>query len=33
MLSPWTVTLNDTVAWTTPRVGGLLGLDFGMYFF
>jgi hypothetical protein len=33
MLSPWTVTLNDTAAWTTPRVGGLIGLDFGMNFF
>jgi hypothetical protein len=33
MLSPLTVTLNDTVAWTTPRVGGLIGLDFGMNFF
>lgn len=33
MLAPWTVTLDDTVAWTTPRVGGLFGLDFGVYFF
>ena len=33
MLAPWTVTLDDTVAWKTPRVAGLLGLDFGVYFF
>jgi hypothetical protein len=29
MLSSWTVTLNDTAAWTTPRVGALVGLDLG----
>jgi hypothetical protein len=33
MPSTWTVTLNDTVAWTTPSVGGLVGLDFGVDFF
>ena len=33
MLSPWTVTLADNVAWSTPRFGGLFGLDFGVYFF
>ena len=33
MLSPWTVTLNDTPAWTTPRVGALIGLDLGGRFF
>jgi hypothetical protein len=33
ILSSWAVTLNDTVAWTTPRVGGLLGLDLGVIFF
>jgi hypothetical protein len=32
MLSPWTVTLNQAPAWTTPRVGGLAGLDFGAHF-
>jgi hypothetical protein len=33
MLAPWTVTLDDTVTWKTPPVAGLLGLDFGVYFF
>jgi hypothetical protein len=33
ILSPWSVTLSDTVVWTTPRVGELLGLDFGLNFF
>jgi len=33
MLSPWTVTLNDIAAWTTPRVGALIGLDLGARFF
>jgi hypothetical protein len=33
MLSPWTVTLNDQNAWTTPRVGAVIGLDFGGHFF
>lgn len=33
LLSPSTVTLNDTVAWTTPRVSALIGLDFGVNFF
>jgi hypothetical protein len=33
MLSPWAVTLNHRVVWTTPRIGGMMGLDFGMYFF
>jgi hypothetical protein len=32
MITSWSVTLNDTVAWTTPRVGGLIGLDFGARF-
>jgi hypothetical protein len=32
MLSPWTVTLNAMSAWTTPRVGGLVGVDFGAHF-
>ena len=32
MLSPWTVTLNAMTAWTTPRVGSLIGLDFGVGF-
>jgi hypothetical protein len=33
MLSPWAVTLNHAVVWTTPRIGGMIGLDFGLYFF
>ena len=33
MLSSWAVTLNDTVVWKTPRVGGLIGLDLGTNFF
>jgi len=33
MVSPWTVTLNDQTAWTTPRVGAVIGLDFGANFF
>jgi len=33
MLSPWAVTLNRAVVWTTPRIGGMLGLDVGLYFF
>jgi hypothetical protein len=33
VLSPWTVTLNDTASWTTPRVSGLIGVDFGVNIF
>jgi hypothetical protein len=33
MLSPWKVTLNDTVLWTLPRAGGLIGVDLGIDFF
>jgi hypothetical protein len=33
MLAPWTVTLNGIPAWTTPRVGGVAGLDLGGRFF
>jgi len=33
MLSPWTVTLNDVPAWTTPRVAALIGIDVGATFF
>lgn len=33
MVSPWAVTLNHTVVWTTPRFGGMIGLDFGVHFF
>jgi hypothetical protein len=33
MLSIWQVKVNDTVTWTTPRAGGLVGLDFGVRFF
>ena len=32
MLSTWTVTLNQIAAWTTPRVGALIGLDVGARF-
>jgi hypothetical protein len=32
MLSPSTVTLNQTAVWTTPRVGALIGLDLGARF-
>jgi hypothetical protein len=32
MLSVWNVTLNEAVAWTTPRVGALVGLDVGARF-
>jgi hypothetical protein len=32
MLSPWTVTLNSMSAWTTPRVGGVVGVDVGARF-
>jgi hypothetical protein len=31
-LSRWSVTLNHRVAWRTPRVGGLAGVDFGVFF-
>jgi hypothetical protein len=33
MPSPWRVALNQTTAWMTPRVGGLLGVDVGARFF
>jgi hypothetical protein len=33
MLTSWTVTLNQSVAWTTPRVGTLIGVDVGARFF
>jgi hypothetical protein len=33
MLSPWSVTLDDTVVWTTPRVSAFFGLDIGVIFF
>ena len=32
MLSTWTVTLNNTATWTTPRVGALIGVDVGARF-
>ena len=32
MLSTWTVTLNETATWTTPRVGALIGVDVGARF-
>jgi hypothetical protein len=32
MLSPWTVTLNDIPAWTTPRVAALIAADLGVSF-
>jgi hypothetical protein len=33
MTAPTHVTLNDSVVWTTPRVGAVLGLDVGAHFF
>jgi hypothetical protein len=33
MVSRWTVTLNENAVWTTPRVGALIGLDFGARIF
>lgn len=33
MTAPTHVTLNDSVVWTTPRVGVVMGLDFGAHFF
>jgi hypothetical protein len=33
MIAPTHVTLNDSVVWTTPRVGAVLGLDVGAHFF
>jgi hypothetical protein len=33
MVSSSTVTLNGSVVWTTPRVGGVVGVDFGAHFF
>jgi len=32
MLSRWSVALDGVVAWTTPRLGGLAGVDFGAFF-
>jgi len=29
MPSSWTMMLNQTAAWTTPRVGALVNLDLG----
>ena len=33
MLARWDVVLNDTVVWTVPRVGAVLGIDVGLRFF
>jgi hypothetical protein len=33
MTAPVKVMLNDSLIWTTPRVGAVLGLDFGARFF
>ena len=33
MLSRWNVKLNDTVVWSVPRVGGVMGLDVALRFF
>ena len=33
MLQSWTVMVNQVVAWTTPRVGALIGVDVGARFF
>ncbi len=32
-LSSWTVRLNETAVWTTPRVGFMVGFDLGLRFF
>ena len=32
MLSRWTVKINEMAAWTTPRVGALIGVDVGVRF-
>jgi hypothetical protein len=31
-LTRWTVTLNQTDVWTTPRFAGMAGLDVGVRF-
>jgi hypothetical protein len=33
MLSRWNVVLNDTVVWSVPRVGGIVGFDVSLRFF
>ena len=33
MLSRWNVVLNDTVVWSTPRIGVFLGVDLSLRFF
>ena len=33
MLQSWTVMVNQVAAWTTPRVGALIGVDVGARFF
>ncbi|HSY40355.1 MAG TPA: hypothetical protein VLA79_12525, partial [Polyangia bacterium] len=33
MLSSWTVRLNETAVWTTPRVDLVVGFDLGVHFF
>jgi hypothetical protein len=33
MSARWTVTLNQAAAWTTPRVGAVIGVDLGARFF
>jgi hypothetical protein len=33
MVSSWTVTIDGEAAWTTPRVGALIGVDVGARFF
>ena len=32
MLSTWEVDINKVAAWTTPRVGVLIGVDVGVKF-
>jgi hypothetical protein len=33
MPATWRVRLNERIVWTTPRIGGLIGLDLGLNFF
>jgi hypothetical protein len=33
MLSRWNVVLNDSVIWSVPRFGGVVGLDVALRFF
>jgi hypothetical protein len=33
MLSRWNVVFNNAVVWSTPRVGGVVGVDVALFFF